>query len=964
MNYLLTDYSNIKIIDAVKRQLIQYFLGKTLGKYCKYTTSNNGFLSLNSIEVIQMPLNGWVASGTIESLFIPHYESEINISRLQAHEINNIELQVIIKNVELTLNLASQKPKESLPEDRDLDILQDQFDYLIQHIHIDIDNINLLFEFDTLAIKVQSQNVSIIPTIHEVYNMLLSGFKLFFDDAKVATCDQFSMALFKERIQIDAQLIHVFTSRVQVHKLMYLFYTFPFTPKTDSNTPIDVLFYFDSISLMYYLNPQELRPYLKIDLMDIMGSIHDIAIQEIKIYFVDDLSHLLARIDSNSPPDRIKQNIHEYWTINSQLREPAIMIQKSVITVQSIKVNISEPIIQSLLFTSHKWPKLRSFDTKLSSTSDFTVIIRKCDLNAIISDIKSSLVTEDIKISSNTITLSKLQFYLLDRCVVHFKSNPTIINYMLNAVLEFNVDLPNVYISTNKQDLQLLFDLYNKMQLLKQQAEDLQESIYFQAKETLDIAIIKLNVFEVHCHVECPPTFCTSWYRFEFKSILATINIGEFLEVKFSSNSMRMTDSNERRLAHSFTNKDSERLEVSIKSDPFIIYIKLQDVQYFIYPDRPAFLDLKELMPTFHSITKQRPDVSFNAEFNGVITLEAEQSTALVHFEIQSIKVESVVADHVKVDIENVTIHLQDPIAAMTAHKAEYLDYFQETKSVKIGSLNKLNLKIHPSSFSGLKTTVYNTAIALECCPDSLRILLDFMDHFLHDFQSKFHINDPEPQEFAIRMPEEQVEVEYELGPPISSDGFTCYLPDSGPLEIIPNYFDAKSKKLNNMYTVAKLMGISIVIKLFDGFDFDVSLSTNASFGSRSSKELISIHLNGLEMKLQQSKINKNIKLTGKCHVFEILDHLESSTWRKTCTLVKRGYQKDAFAFKFKKIESAVLDNELVFECKISPLKLNIDQDTLNFILNFLVLVNNLSFQDTGYAISDSLDKEVPYFCT
>ena len=970
MNFLLSDHTNIQIVDAVKRQLIQYFLSKTLGKFCKYTTNDGGFLSLSNIEVIQMPLNGWIANGTIDSIVIPHYDSDINISRLQTHEINNIELQIIVKNVELTMRSASQPPKESLPEDTDLDILQDQLEYLVQHIHVDISNIKLIFEFkDAVNISLSSQNMSIIPTIHEIYNILFSGIQVHLDNNKILSSDAITIGIFKdERIQIDAQLIHVFSSKVEIHKLFHLLTQFPISSNPHSKSfPIDnILFYIDTVSLLYYLDPSELRPYLKLDFNDIMGNLKDLAIQSINLHFHDYLeSHSLCNITSPYPPTRLKQNIHELWIIDSKLRNPALLFQNNKITIQNTQLFINAHIISHLLFANHKYPnwKMLQNKEKISNGNSLSILIKSLDCDVKLDSNVFVIKLSNTSLSQDVISVSKFQFYLNSACIANF-NEPGATIHLNNSIqpVGVNLDLSDVHLSTKSEDIAILKSTFQKILQLKEQADLLMESVYFQAKESLDIVDLVLSLDNVYLSLESSNF---DFFRFDLSTVKLTIHVGQLVTMTLSIMDIQMADSNQRHLICNWpTNGDQPRLEIDVQEGQ--IKINTSNIQFFVFPNSKQVLtDLLNLIPKENdgdlpnSQNLSEPTSLSISMNNTVLTLETPQSTTMVHIQIQVLEINKTI-DHMVIQIHDTLFYLQDPIASMTPYQPDITtEYFKSTKSVKMGHLNHLQIKQIPTEYGQFKHVISDGLLTLSWCPDSMRIFYDFVQLYaLKQTQEEPETaNDQSPPAATETTTSAPTTPTYTTpSPAVVSDGFICYLPEPGALPVIPNYFQNKSKMASLFYTILRATNLKVVIELYDGFDFDVALMTNELFKGKSDLPSLTIHLGGIKMRLEHSKVNNDMKWTIKCHLLEILDHLESSTWHKALGLLKHGYTKEAIFIKFKKLEDQVLGYAHVLECKISPLKLNVDQDSLNFLLNFMVLTSNLTFQDKQQM--DELDKD------
>eukprot|EP00834_Sanchytrium_tribonematis_P000956 NODE_20_length_44879_cov_0.624654.p3 type:complete len:983 gc:universal NODE_20_length_44879_cov_0.624654:42603-39655(-) len=975
MNFLLADHSDIKIIDAVKKQLIQYFLSKTLGKFCKYSTKNEGFLYLHSIEVIQMPISNWICDGTIESLSIPHYDTEISVSRLQNHEINSVDLQILVKNVELTLKPAPPQPKESLPEDSDLDILQDQIEYLVQHIYLSIENIHLIFDFDTTKIKFESESISIVPTIHEIYNIEINGSHIFVDSEKMLQCERISLAVFKERVQIESNLVQAFTSKLEIHKLFYLFHDKFHNSNKSNNRVLEVLFYIDHISLIYYLSPSELRPSLKFDFFDIMGSIDDVAIQKTEIYL--DLSKI-ASITSKRPPKRLKQSIHELWQINSKIREPGIWIKQSKILIDDIDVLLQSEAIKSLIFTPRKWPNLPLNSSKNETDSDFLMSINTINFETILNEFSSRLEIKNVEYNSQKIILDTIQLYFggnNERCVMNIRAleeNCKINFHTNNTIPLVEISLPDVYLSTNKFDLQNLYDLAVYLHQLKLEAESLDESVFFAAKESLDIAEINLTISKVHFHFELPSSFVTNWFRIELDNLRCGLKIGKFVSLECLANSINFIDSDEQTFVRPFTDHiDIDRFLLSMQNDPTKINVQLSDNQFFIHQGRLIDLNLRDLLPAVDTNSQIKPNLSVTAHItSSLVSVDGIENPTIFHCQLDDVYFESFVHDNFKIFSSKIEFWIEDHIASMThVDELTFKDlesYFNITKSVKIGVMDSLDIKVYPNeSFEGLKIKSSDTNINFSFCPDSLRILADFFKALAKTFGKNEFVEEDLSNlcESTRSIPEKPpVDVLLDvLDNPIMSDGFSCFLAESGPLEIIPDYFNQILKSQSSMFTFCIFTQVNVNVDLYDGFDFDVSVSSDESFSKRSLSPLMSIKLLKTYFKLSKSKFSSDFKINCGCELFEIVDHLESSTWGKLCTSLKRGYSRNSIQLKLKRKSSPSLPQEYFFEVKIAPIKVNLDQDTLNFLLNFSILYSNLSFHDDSLSDS-SEDNEVPYF--
>ena len=955
MNWLLSDHSQIKIIDAVKRQLIQYFLSKTLGKYCKYSTKDEGFLYLHSIEVIQMPVSGWTINGTIESLAVPNYSSDIFVSRMKKHEINIVELQILVKNVELTISQASQQPKESLPEDKDLDILQDQLEYLVQHIHLNIENLTLLVDINNIQTKIHCREVSIIPTIHEIYNIALHDLVFFIDSVKVAQVELVEVGLWKDRIQIDSKLIHLFSSRIEILKVLLVFSSlFKEQSKANSN-PLQILYYFDQISAMYYLNPHELRPFIKIDLYDCMGSAQDMSIQRIDAYFEEEL---IGCIYSDHPPNRVKQTMHELWSIDSNLRQPGLCIRNNVYLLDQVSLNASENVIKSLLFTTHKWPKfeLNNFELKEKKPSIFSISIVNFNINSIIDNIDLSLTCKSLLLSPTKIEFQKFQF-LLNRSVLLQIQSKSIINYILSMVPELIISLGTMNGTMNQSNLNFLFSIYSRVRILKQQAEDMQDSVFYAAKETLDIASVEIEFDQINLHLECPSIDITTWYRLKLLQSKLKLLISNTLEVNGHTKELLLVDSNEREILKPIASLSTNMLVFEFNSDLLQSKVIINDLQYISYPRRPVFLDLKAILPIRDS-KEDNSHHSLTIEFlKCIVSLETQMSSTFIHFNLDKLEITSLVQNQLFINLEKTAVYCQDPIASMMQHDEQLIDY--DSKSIYIGQLNKCNIAISPHELTLQSLTkISNSKLALCMCPDSARLVFDFLELYINDSNWDNNQDAISPQTTEESMESEPL-IKLDLGECIMSDGFECYMQTDQKLPILPNYFLLKSQKLKTIFPFLKVSNIDVVINLFDGFDFPISIQQNDTYGKRSLNPFVSIHFNSISVKFESSKVDTTLKIQGKCKVFEVIDHLDASTWHKSVVALKKGFQQEALFFKFKIEPHDVLINNLSFECKCIPLKLNIDQDTLNFLLNFWFIVQSLNQSET----KEKSVIESPYFC-
>ncbi len=101
------------------------------------------------------------------------------------------------------------------------------------------------------------------------------------------------------------------------------------------------------------------------------------------------------------------------------------------------------------------------------------------------------------------------------------------------------------------------------------------------------------------------------------------------------------------------------------------------------------------------------------------------------------------------------------------------------------------------------------------------------------------------------------------------------------------------------------------------------------------SMELKLTHCNvGLEL-FEQSQLSSRLRVTVK--EFQVLDHIESSTWTKFMSSAipssnKRPRETDRDMIK---MELSVRENEHALRVAIFPIRLQIDQDTLDFIYEF-----------------------------
>jgi hypothetical protein len=149
----------------------------------------------------------------------------------------------------------------------------------------------------------------------------------------------------------------------------------------------------------------------------------------------------------------------------------------------------------------------------------------------------------------------------------------------------------------------------------------------------------------------------------------------------------------------------------------------------------------------------------------------------------------------------------------------------------------------------------------------------------------------------------------------------------------------------------------NISIRLFDGIRFH-SLVLHDDVGSfMDGEDLIfpetSENSKRCAIELKLTHLNLSFEHVGEAHLrqrlrirvkeIEILDFIESSQWNKLLTSVTpdksarpRETDRDMFKFEMTSVgDPKLISPELRIRCFIYPLQFHVDQDSLDFLLNF-----------------------------